>query len=351
MKAFFKGVRKHISKLDADHLREQYELMSDEFARTEMLLHALTEGIVRIDAKGNILQANPAAKNLLGDDTDAALRMMHLPRGRASKTAFEVSYPERRSLEVQTLPLGEDTIVIVRDTTAEQQRTKEELRAGATRAVQDLAAGVAHEIGNPLNAISLNLQILERDLGENESISICLSQVKRLDGIIRSFLNALRSPAPKLAPGSPADPLKNCLATMKRQFEERRISVTLDIPAALPAVALDKTQMEQVFFNLVKNALEAMTDGSQLSVSLGYDDKDVSVAFADNGPGMDAEQLSHLFEPYRTTKENGSGLGLMITKRIIEAHSGTITAESEIGHGSTFTIRLPRLEKRIRELN
>ncbi len=351
MKAFFKGVRKHIGKLDAEQLREQYELVSDEFAQTEMLLHALNEGIVRLDAKGNVLQANPAARKILGDDTDAALKSMHLPLGRASKSIFELDYPEKRTVDVQTLPLGAETLVIVRDTTAEHLRTEEELRAGANRAVRDLAAGVAHEIGNPLNAISLNLQLLERDVGENESITICMNQVKRLDGIIRGFLNALRSPAPKLAPGSPADPLRNCLSTMQRQFEERRIQVNLDIPAALPSVAIDKEQMEQVFFNLIKNALEAMGDGSTLSVALGYDDRDVTIAFADSGVGMDAEHLSHLFEPYRTSKENGTGLGLMVTKRIIEAHSGTITAESEVGRGTTFTIRLPRLEKRVRELN
>ena len=177
-----------------------------------------------------------------------------------------------------------------------------------------------------------------------------MAQVKRLDGIIRGFLEALRPSRPNLMPGSPADPLKSCLAAMRQQLEDRRINVTLDIPAALPPVAIDKDQMEQVFFNIVKNALEAMHDGDSLSIEIASDDRDVSITFRDTGEGMDDEQLAHLFEPYRTTKEKGTGLGLMVTARIVRDHGGTIAAESKPGEGTAFTVRLPRLERRIREL-
>ena len=151
-------------------------------------------------------------------------------------------------------------------------------------------------------------------------------------------------------PGSLADPLKSCLAALRQQLEDRRIRVTLDTPSALPPIALDKGQMEQVFFNIVKNALEAMADGGELAIELKADDRDVSVSFRDTGSGMDDGQLAHLFEPYRTTKEKGTGLGLMISARIVRDHGGTIAAESKPGQGTTFTIRLPRLERRIREL-
>ena len=132
--------------------------------------------------------------------------------------------------------------------------------------------------------------------------------------------------------------------------EERRIAIALDIPAALPNVALDAEQMEQVFFNLLKNALEAMKDGGTVAIALDADDQDVSVTFRDTGLGMSAEQLAHLFEPYRTTKEKGTGLGLMISKRIVTEHGGSISAESAPGNGTAFTVTLPRLERRIRAL-
>ena len=350
MKDFFKGVRKHIDRLDAGHLREQYKLVADELANTDMLLHALKEGLVRLDAEGQVQQSNPAAKRLLGAEPADVIADLALPLGKSSSREIEISYPEARILEVRTIPLGKETIVYIRDITDERARTEEELRAGATQAVCDLAAGVAHEIGNPLNAIALSLQLVKRDPTDTEAIETGLAQLRRLDGIIHDFLTAIRPHKPNLMPGSVADPLKNCLAMLKPQFEERRIAVTLDIPAALPNIALDAAQMEQVFFNLLKNALEAIPDGGKIAIQLGSDDRDVSVSFRDNGIGMDAEQLANLFEPYRTTKEKGTGLGLMISKRIVTEHGGSIAAESKPGDGTTFTITLPRLERRIRAL-
>ena len=350
MKAFFKGVRKHIDKLDAQHLREQYTLVADEFARSEMLLHALKEGIIRLGANGEVLQSNPAARTLLGMEVADILPDLALPLAKSSKREITITYPEPRTLEVQTIPLGDETVVYLRDITAEKQRTEEELRAGATEAVRDLASGVAHEIGNPLNAIALSLQLLKRDPADRETIEVCESQVERLKGILHGFLQALRPSKPNLVAGSAADPVTATLAALKPQFEEHRMSVELDLPAALPPVALDKSQMEQVYFNLLKNSLEAMTDGGSVRISLASDDNDVIVTLKDSGVGMDADQIIHLFEPYRTSKEHGTGLGLMISQRIVRDHGGQIAVESEKHRGTVFTVRLPRLERRIRAL-
>jgi len=339
-----------LDKLDAVKLREQYRLATQEIENAEKILSAIDRGVISIDVTDGITFANPAAKALLGDNLEAALEELGVMEGKASKMEAALTYPEPRTLEIQTIPIEHGTLVLVRDTTDEKERTEEELRAGATKAVCDLAAGVAHEIGNPLNAIAMNLQLLERDPTDRESLDICKTQVKRLDGIIREFLSALRTRKPVLVPGSPADPLKNCLSTLRQQFVERAIRVTLDIPAALPPVALDKDLIEQVFFNLIKNAMEAMKDGSSISIEIAADDRDVSIIFRDSGSGMTNEQISHLFEPYRTSKEKGTGLGLMVSKRIVTDHGGTIVAQSEPGKGTTFTIRLPRLERRVRQL-
>lgn len=351
MKDFFRGVQRHIGKLDAEQLRNAYGRVTDEMLFQDALIHAISEGIVVLDAAGEVIRENPAAKRILGDDVRTAITALKLPLGVNSKLETTISYPEERFVEIQTFPVIDSTLVLLRDTTAEKKRTEEELRTGATKAVCDLAAGVAHEIGNPLNAIAMNLQLLARDPTDSESLEICQSQVKRLDGILREFLSALRTRRPVLAPGSPADPLTNCLAALKRQFEERSIRVTVDIPATLPAVALDKDQIEQVFFNLLKNALEAIRDGDKIEIEISSDDSDVSVRIRDTGLGMSEEQLTHLFEPYRTTKEKGTGLGLMVSKRIVSDHGGTIVAESKEGEGTIFTVRLPRIERRIRVLN
>jgi signal transduction histidine kinase len=341
MKTFFQSVLKHIDKLDAAKLREQYRLVTEEVAFFEMVFNCMNEGAVLYDLHGNAVYRNPAAE---------ALPEIEVPFGKASKNEITLSYPEERTLEVQTIPFERGTLAMIRDVSAERARTAEELERGATKSVCDLAAGVAHEIGNPLNAISLNLQMLERDPSDKEAIDICKSQVRRLDGILRSFLGALRPTKPNLSAGSIAEPLKNCLSAMKNQLEERQIKVTLNVPGALPSVALDSDKMEQVFFNLLKNALEAMKDGGAIDIELASDDRDVSITFRDTGFGMNNEQLSHLFEPYRTSKEHGTGLGLMISARIVRDHGGTIAAESKIGEGTTFTVKLPRIERRVREL-
>ena len=268
-------------------------------------------------------------------------------------------------LSVETAPLEPDggtggTLVLVRDITAEREREADALESGRTDAVHELAAGVAHEIGNPLNALTIHLQLLERDLKKHSSDGKCSrwledvrtarSEIARVDAMIRDFLSALRPVRPVLAPGSLADPLKDTLAALKGQLESRSIRVGVDLPASLPKVLLDRPKMEQVFFNIAKNAIEAMKDGSLLEIALRSDDQSVEAVFRDHGPGMDAETLSRIFEPHRTSKRGGNGLGLMICRRIVEAHGGAIEAESKPGEGTLFTVRLPRIERRVRRL-
>ena len=351
MKGFFRGVRRRIGKMDAERLREQYGRISDEMLLLENVLKSMKEAVILLDAGGDVIYENSAAKAILGMTAEDAVPALGVPLGVASKKEIAITYPDEKSVEMQTVPMNGDTVVLLRDVTSERRRSEEELRAGATKAVRELAAGVAHEIGNPLNALSLNLQLLKRSCADAaEAADDCLKEVKRLDGILRGFLQALRPSKPVLVPGSVAAPLKACLKSLKAQLEERRIALTVDVEGALPAAAIDAGQMEQVFFNLVKNAMEAIPDGGRIDVDLSSDDNDIVVTFRDDGVGMDQEQVAHLFEPYRTTKEHGTGLGLMISSRIVRDHGGTISAESKIGEGTTFTVRLPRLERRIRAL-
>ncbi len=351
MKDFFKSVKRRIDKLDAEHLREQYGRISDEVLLLENVLKTIKEAVIVLDGRGHVVFENHAVRDILGMDADAAIPALDMPLGVVSKKELAITYPNEKTIEVQTMPMKDNTVLVLRDVTSERQRTEKELRAGATQAVRDLASGVAHEIGNPLNALSLNLQLLKRDpSGVAEVVDECQAQIERLDGILKGFLQALRPSRPDLKPGNVADPLTTCLKTLKAQLEERRIALTLDIPGTLPAVALDKAQMEQVFFNLLKNALEAIPDGGHIDIDLASDDNDVIVSIRDDGAGMTKEQVANLFEPYKTSKKHGTGLGLMITRRIVHDHGGTIAVQSAPGDGTEFTLRLPRLERRIRAL-
>ena len=188
MKSFFDGVRRHIGNMDAEHLREQYRRLSDEVSSLDTLFSTISQGIIVLDERGEVAKSNPAARELLGMDPEDALPMLAIAHGKSSKREIDITYPEARNLEIQTMPMGDGTLVCLRDVTAERERTEEELRIGATRAVRDLAAGVAHEIGNPLNALSLNLQLLKRSGGEKPEVDECIRQVERLSGIIHGFL-------------------------------------------------------------------------------------------------------------------------------------------------------------------
>ena len=377
MNVFFDKVAQHLDKLDAADRRRQFKLLTDEIAFLESVFDTLKEGILVLSEKGVLRYANVAAdvltgcpctktrgrpvqKTIPGWDWENLLLPARDGWNRTTAQELEILYPERRILEVTARPFQTGTVVLIRDVTVAHDRTESALETSRTDAVRDLAAGVAHEIGNPLNALSLNLQLLAREF-RNEpdaerrarlqhDIATAQNEIKRLEGIIKGFLSALRPVKPNLTPASPADPLKNTLSALKAQFEDRRIQVQLNLPSVLPPVMLDHAQMEQVFFNLVKNALEAMKDGGALTIDLAADDHDVRIAFHDNGTGMDAAALAALFEPYRTTKTHGTGLGLMVCRRIVRAHGGEIDVESKPGVGTTFTVRLPRLEKRVRRL-
>ena len=350
MKEFFKSVRKHIGKLDAVHLREQYSRISDELAFSEMIFNTTSDGYVVLDKSGEPVWSNPAAEGLFNMKIADVMPTLSLPLGTSSRKELSITYPEQRFLQVQTIPMSGETLVKITDITRERRQSEEELRAGASEAVRQLASGVAHEIGNPLNAISLNLGLLAREYPDDESIQDCIQQIKRLDGILKGFLQALKPSRPNLAPGSVVVPIKNTLSTLENEFVNRNIRVNFNAPSGLPVTAVDQAQLEQVFYNLLKNSIEAMKDGGEITLDIGYDDDSVTVGISDTGVGMDDETLSHLFEAYRTNKEHGNGLGLMISKRIITDHGGTIDVESKPGQGSKFAIRIPRIEKRIRRL-
>ena len=379
MKRFFDKVAQHIDKLDAESVRGQYKGLADEFAFLDAVFRAMGEGVIVVSDKGTIAYANPAAEKLAYFDfssskgksiakvipgwdwNDLLEPAVASDWTRTASREIEITYPEHRILELRSMPDGTATVVLIRDVTLARLREESALESGRIEAIQHLAAGVAHEIGNPLNALALNLDLLARDIrkepeGERRTrlladIETARREVKRIDAINRSFLAALRPVKPVLAPGSLADPLKATLAELKQRFEDRNIHAVLDLPPALPTVLFDAGQMQQVFFNLIKNALEAMKDGGTLDIGFEISDAYVTVFISDTGGGISAAEMARLFEPYRTTKGSaGNGLGLMVCRRIVRAHGGEIDVESKEGEGTRFKVRLPRLEKRVRRL-
>ena len=203
MKRFFDKVAQHLDKLDAESVRGQYKGLADEFAFLEAVLRTMGEGVLVVSEQGELAYANPAAEKLAyldfasskgkpiakvlpgWDWSDLLAPAAETDWTRAAAREIELTYPEHRILELRAMPNGTATVVLLRDVTLAHAREKDALESSRIEAIQQLASGVAHEIGNPLNAIALNLQLLKRDPTDTETIDVCMNQVKRLDGIAR----------------------------------------------------------------------------------------------------------------------------------------------------------------------
>jgi two-component system, sporulation sensor kinase E len=356
--------------------------LADEKGFFETIFHALHEGVIVTDPVGTITYLNRAACEFFGLDRESAKGTPLVERLRgldwnaiaeAEKTVsrdMEVFYPQNRYLNFYVTPLRVDKIkgneqelvgyaVILRDITESRKSTEETIQSERMNALTLLAAGVAHELGNPLNSLHIHLQLLERrtrklpeaarkDFGK--SLDVAKEEIARLDTIIRQFLGAIR-PAPLERRLENINQLvQESLRFLEAEITDRNIIVEVQLRSDLPLLEIDRTQIKQAFFNVIKNAFQAMKSGGILRVRTDMDDRFASICFADTGGGIDEDQMSKIFEPYHTTKTNGSGLGLLIVRRILREHGGEMELLNDAGQGLSLTLKIPLRDQRVRML-
>jgi signal transduction histidine kinase len=179
---------------------------------------------------------------------------------------------------------------------------------------------------------------------------VAAQEVRRLDGIVRNFLHAIRPVPLDLKPLDLCQTLVGTLKFLRREIEERGIQVEAAMPESLPIVMGDDDQLRQAFFNILRNSVQAMTQDGIIRIECGVRDDFVDIRFADNGQGMTTEQITRIMEPYYTTKPDGTGLGMLIVERVVRGHGGELGIESSPDCGTTVTVSLPRHERRVRLL-
>ncbi len=226
-----------------------------------------------------------------------------------------------------------------------QQREREVLRAEQLAAVGQLAAGVGHEIRNPLTSIKMLVQAGLEDEGQpgltTEDLRIIESEIRRVERSLQTFLDLARPPRPERRQVDLLAVISGVLGLVRGRAEKQRVTTRLAAPGSGVTLTADPGQLQQVLVNVVLNAFDAMPTGGTLFLTVRTAGTEIEVEITDTGPGIPAEILPRLFQPFVSSKDTGLGLGLVICRRIVEDHGGRIGAVNLPGGGASFFVRLP----------
>jgi two-component system, sporulation sensor kinase E len=337
----------------------------------QAIVDSIPTGVVTLDREGRIATSNPAACRLLGEDADGVNgRPLEEVLSRAGGLVEEIApvldgreVLNGGEVEVETragrrIPImahvsrlvdGEGgilgAVVTMEDQTEIRTLTDELVRADRLAALGELVAGVAHEIRNPLAIIKGSLQVYAETVPASDDVhelsKIVNQEIDRLDRVIKALLDFGRPSPSAMEPTDMREVIEETITLTGKYAKQLGIDVVVDHMEPLPPVTADPDQIKQVLVNLISNAVQAMPSGGSVHVGGSADDEFVNLTVRDEGVGIPQEEIAHIFDPFRTTRDGGTGLGLTIVHRILEQHQGHVRVSSEPGRGTTFTISLP----------
>lgn len=375
-----------LDNLDSTNLTILVQRLARERELLEMVFNSIHDGIMVLDNMGTIQYANRSSLELVGlNEMDVGVTVLTekwpdlnrwidldaLAKLDDTTTAIsreiEMTYPQHRVIRLFLIPMdlsiGESALsylIVLSDITEEKESTRETIESEKISSIMLLAAGVAHEIGNPLNSLTIHLQLIQRKLDQlakdktteriEKSIAVCSEEVNRLDGILTHFLGAIRDTPPDFQDVDLLLIIEEVLRLLEEALVANKIDIKVEVDSPTPFILADVNQLKQALYNILKNAMEAMPRGGLIKIKPRNDDEFVYIMIADTGGGIDQEDLSKIFHPYFSTKKDGHGLGMMVVNRIMNAHGARIGIDSKKDKGTVVTLQFPQKHRRVRLL-
>jgi two-component system, sporulation sensor kinase E len=374
MRGFVRRALEKLSKLDSDQIEHLLGAVAEENERLAVVLDSMNDGVLVTDEEHRLLLVNKAAERLIplvpekiireksiweiiaDEDIARFAREILSSDDSASDQEFTLDHGGvTRILSCSILPLVQaghirGNILQLVDISEKRGREARLRRAESLASLTTLAAGVAHEIKNPLGSIGIHAQLLEKMLAGIDSdevttmkgyLEVIGEEIERLNRIVVDFLFAVRPMDTHLESNDLNQLVEDLLGFVQYELDQAGIDVVRDLDSDLPTLDIDTRYFKQALLNLVKNAINAMPDGGMLRISTQTRGDEALLRVSDNGEGMSEEVLDKIFEPYFTTRDFGSGIGLTLVYKVVKEHMGDIAVISKEGRGSTFTITLP----------
>jgi two-component system, sporulation sensor kinase E len=380
MNKFIKKTLEKLEKLDIANIRLLFGQLAAENDLLAMVLHSMTDGVFVTDENCDHIHFNKSAERLLPfaesdvlekkiwavvSDTEIAgfLREKLSTQEKVSDKTFTLGGPLTRTIALSILPLVKQgriqgNLIHVEDVTERKTSEARLRRAESLAALTTLAAGVAHEIKNPLGSIAIHLQLAQKEMNGKKTIkpeslspyiTVIDEEVDRLNRIVVDFLFAVRPMNVQLEERDVNIVIRELVKFLTFELENAHIKIELSLTEDLPKVLIDEKYVKQALLNLIQNSMSAMSGGGTLTIETRRKGPDVLVAVTDTGAGIPENIMDKIFEPYFTTKEFGSGLGLTLVYKIVKEHMGEISVTSREGKGTTFTLSfaVPQKDKRM----
>lgn len=370
MRRFLNKAMDKVSRMNEDSIKSLLKTLANENDRLETVLDSMMDGIIVCDDDHKPILINKSAERLvpiiqtelydnrlwnsIRDDELADFFKLRMEREETvldREFALETKLGTR-IIAISITPLVKDkkitgTLIHVEETTEKRKRESRLRRAENLASLTTLAAGVAHEIKNPLGAISIHVQLLKKSLSKNTNpsvdryLNVVEEEIDRLNRIVVDFLFAVRPMDISTINDDMNGLVQELINFIKPETDSLGITITANLEKSLQLVPFDKRYMKQALLNLIKNASAAMEHGGILELQTWQEAGELRILVKDNGTGISEENIGKIFEPYFTTKASGTGLGLTLTYKIIKEHGGDISVKSKPSQGTEFVISLP----------